>query len=144
MSRGSPPAVYDAVSVNAGVSDRGMTEYDVGIVSAGRVGAVLGAALIRAGHRVVAGAAESRASRERASLLLPGVPVLPAADVARRAELLLLAVPDDVVRGLAGELAEAGGVRPGTLVVHTSAATASGCWIRSPSWGRYRWLFIRP
>jgi predicted short-subunit dehydrogenase-like oxidoreductase (DUF2520 family) len=126
MSRRYPQAVYDAVLVNAGVSDRGTTEYSVGIVSAGRVGAVLGAALIRAGHRVAAVAAESRASRERASLLLPGVPVLPAADVARRAELLLLAVPDDVVRGLAGELAEAGCVRPGTLVVHTSGRHGLG------------------
>jgi predicted short-subunit dehydrogenase-like oxidoreductase (DUF2520 family) len=52
--------------------------------------------------------------------------VLPATDVAWRADLLLLAVPDDVVRGLAGELAEAGCVRPGTLVVHTSGRHGLG------------------
>ena len=45
----------------------------VGIVGAGRVGAVLGSALARAGHPVVAAAAVSDASRGRAEMLLPGV-----------------------------------------------------------------------
>ncbi|HEX8496518.1 MAG TPA: oxidoreductase, partial [Actinomycetales bacterium] len=49
----------------------------VGVVGTGRVGAVLGAALARAGHRVVAASGVSPASRRRAELLLPGVPVLP-------------------------------------------------------------------
>jgi predicted short-subunit dehydrogenase-like oxidoreductase (DUF2520 family) len=112
--------------VNVGASDRGTSGYDIGIISAGRVGAVLGAALIGASNRVVAVAAKSVASRERASVLLPGVPVLPAADVAWGADLLLLAVPDDVVRGLADELAEAGCVRSGTLVLHTSGRHGLG------------------
>ena len=49
----------------------------VGIVSAGRVGAVLGAALENAGHSVVATSAVSRASRDRAAALLPHAAILP-------------------------------------------------------------------
>jgi predicted short-subunit dehydrogenase-like oxidoreductase (DUF2520 family) len=72
----------------------------VGVVGAGRVGAVLGAALAAAGHEVVGVAAMSPASRARAALFLPDVPVLSPVEVSGRCELLLLAVPDDVLPGL--------------------------------------------
>ena len=72
----------------------------VGVVGAGRVGAVLGAALARAGHEVVGVSAVSEASKARAALFLPGVPVLSPLEVAKRSGLLLLAVPDDVLPGL--------------------------------------------
>jgi predicted short-subunit dehydrogenase-like oxidoreductase (DUF2520 family) len=94
----------------------------VGVIGAGRVGAVLAAALARAGHRVVAIAAVSERSRERASLLVPQARVLPVDEVAGAAELLVLAVPDDVLPGLAVGLGNAGVVRSGTLVAHTSGA----------------------
>jgi predicted short-subunit dehydrogenase-like oxidoreductase (DUF2520 family) len=94
----------------------------VGVVSAGRVGAVLAAALGRAGHRIAAVAAVSRESRERAALLVPSAAVLPADDVAAAAELLVLAVPDDALRDLVAGLANAGVVARGTLVAHTSGA----------------------
>lgn len=94
----------------------------VGVVGAGRVGAVLGAALARAGHRVVAVAAVSQSSRDRADRLLPGVPVRPADEVAAVADLLVLAVPDDALADLIAGLAAAGAVRRGTLVAHTSGA----------------------
>ena len=80
----------------------------VGVVGAGRVGAVLGAALRAAGHAVVGVSAVSEASRERAEALLPGVPVLDVPDVLERAELVLLAVPDDELPGLVQGLADAG------------------------------------
>jgi predicted short-subunit dehydrogenase-like oxidoreductase (DUF2520 family) len=94
----------------------------VGVISAGRVGAVLGAALARAGHRVAAVAAVSDASRRRAEALLPGVAIRPADEVAGTADLLLLAVPDDALGPLVTGLAMAGAVRRGSLVVHTSGA----------------------
>src|SRR4051794_9294196 len=50
----------------------------VGVVGAGRVGGVLGAALAAAGHHVVAAAAVSTASHERAARLLPAADILPA------------------------------------------------------------------
>lgn len=94
----------------------------VGVVSAGRVGAVVGAAWAAAGHRVVATSGVSRASVERAAALLPGVPRRSPDEVAVAADLVLLAVPDDVLVGLVRGLAAAGSFRPGQIVVHTSGA----------------------
>ena len=62
----------------------------------------------------------SDASRARAGLLLPGVPLRPADDVARACALLLLAVPDDALPGLVAGLVETGALRAGQLVAHTS------------------------
>jgi predicted short-subunit dehydrogenase-like oxidoreductase (DUF2520 family) len=98
----------------------------IGIVGAGRVGSVLGAALARAGHRVVAASAVSAASRRRAERLLPGVPIAAPDDVVSAAELVLLAVPDDSLRGLVAGLAQAGAWRSGQLVAHTSGAHGIG------------------
>jgi predicted short-subunit dehydrogenase-like oxidoreductase (DUF2520 family) len=95
---------------------------DVGTIGAGRVGAVLTAALGRAGHHPVAIAAVSQASRRRADTLVPEAAVLPPDAVAARANLLLLCVPDDVLAELVNGLAAAEVVRPGTLVAHTSGA----------------------
>lgn len=92
----------------------------VGVVGAGRVGSVLGAALRRAGHDVVAVSAVSEASRERAARLLPGVPVLSPDEVVSRSTLVLLAVPDDVLACLVQGLADLGSWQPGQLVVHVS------------------------
>ena len=94
----------------------------VGTIGAGRVGAVLTAALARAGHHPRAVAAVSRASLKRAEALVPEAAVLPPDEVAAGADLLLLCVPDDVLADLAAGLAGAGVVRPGTLVAHTSGA----------------------
>jgi predicted short-subunit dehydrogenase-like oxidoreductase (DUF2520 family) len=94
----------------------------VGVISAGRVGAVLGAALGRAGHRVAAVAAVSDASRRRADALLPDVAIRPVDEVAGIADLLVLAVPDDALTPLIGGFVAADVVRRGTLVLHTSGA----------------------
>ncbi|GAB3994704.1 hypothetical protein GCM10029992_09940 [Glycomyces albus] len=94
----------------------------VGVVSAGRVGSVVGAALARAGHRVVAASAVSEASRARAARHLPGAEILTPPDVAAAAELLVLAVPDDALAPLARALP----FRRGQIVVHTSGANGAG------------------
>ena len=94
----------------------------VGVVSAGRVGAVLGAALARAGHTVVAASGVSRDSLRRAEELLPDVPLLPPDDVLRGADLVLLALPDDALAGMVRGLVAAGAMRAGQIVVHTSGA----------------------
>jgi len=101
-------------------ADERPARLDVGVVGSGRVGAVLGAALRRAGHKVVAASGVSDASRARAEALLPGVPLLPVEEVVRRAELVLLAVPDDALTDLVAGLASTRGWQAGQLVVHTS------------------------
>src|ERR1700710_2566754 len=78
---------------------------DVGILGTGRVGAVLGAALERAGHRVVGASGVSAESRRRAERPLPGVPLLPADQIVAVADLVVVAVPDDVLRDLIAGLA---------------------------------------
>ncbi len=98
----------------------------VGIISAGRVGTALGVALERAEHVVVACSAISVPSRERAARRLPDTAIVPMHEVAARAELLLLAVPDAELAALIGGLASTGSVRPGTIVVHTSGANGIG------------------
>jgi predicted short-subunit dehydrogenase-like oxidoreductase (DUF2520 family) len=105
----------------SGVTDR-PARLAVGVVSAGRVGSVLGAALSGAGHVVVGVSAVSRASLRRAAELLPDAPVLPPDDVVRRGDLVLLAVPDDVLVDLVAGLAATGAFRAGQIVVHTSGA----------------------
>jgi predicted short-subunit dehydrogenase-like oxidoreductase (DUF2520 family) len=94
----------------------------VGVVSAGRVGAVLGAALARAGHSVVAASGVSKESVQRAEDLLPDVPLLPPDEVVARADLVLLALPDDALAGMVRGLAAAGALRAGQIVVHTCGA----------------------
>jgi predicted short-subunit dehydrogenase-like oxidoreductase (DUF2520 family) len=97
-----------------------MNPLRVGVVGAGRVGAVLAAALQSAGHEIVAVAGESDASRARIASLLPGVPVEKPTAVARACDLLLLTVPDDMLGNVVKTMTDAGAIRPGMYVAHTS------------------------
>ena len=102
------------------MSTPGPPRLRVGVIGAGRVGAVLGSALRRAGHEIVAVSAVSDVSRLRADALLPGVPVLPIPEVVGDADLVLLAVPDDVLPTLVAGLADTGVIHAGQFVAHPS------------------------
>ncbi|GAA3095541.1 Rossmann-like and DUF2520 domain-containing protein [Streptosporangium carneum] len=93
----------------------------VGVVGAGRVGSALGAALARAGHRVVAASGVSDSSRERAVERLRVTPTRPE-DVVAKSDLILITVPDDVLPDLVSGLAGTGAELRGKLVAHTSGA----------------------
>ena len=92
----------------------------IGIIGAGRVGPVLGAALGGAGHAIVGIATTSEQGRDRADVLLPGVPVLDLPTLVERSELVLLAIPEDELPTLVAGLAATGAWQPGQLVVHTA------------------------
>ena len=92
----------------------------VGIVGAGRVGAVLGAALARAGHYVTGASGVSEESRSRIETLLPGVPRREVDEVVADADVVFLTVPDDAVDELASGLARLGRWRQGQIVIHCS------------------------
>lgn len=95
----------------------------IGIIGAGRVGTTLGAALLHAGHRVVAASGSSDVSRHRIATLLPTARVLTPREVAASAvNLLIISVPDDALAGVVEELADAHAVHPGQIVAHTSGA----------------------
>lgn len=93
----------------------------VGIVGAGRVGPVLGAALAAAGHAIVGVSASTDDERDRVESMLPGVPVLEVPQLVERSELVVLAVPDDQLAELVGGLAALGVWQAGQLVLHTAA-----------------------
>lgn len=96
----------------------------VGIVGAGLVGPVMGAALAGAGHAITG--ITSGSDDERASAVLPDVPVLETAEVLRRSELVVLAVPHGELPGLVSGLAELGAWQPGQLVMHTDPGYGIG------------------
>jgi predicted short-subunit dehydrogenase-like oxidoreductase (DUF2520 family) len=96
------------------------------VVGAGRVGAALGAALRLAGHEIVAASAVSEQSLRRAERMLPGVRIAAPDEVVAASDLVLLAVPDDVLRQLVVGLAGADVWRAGQLVAHTSGAHGIG------------------
>ena len=99
----------------------------VGVLGAGRVGAALGAALLRAGHRVVAASGRSARSSARIAALLPGARHVDAVEVARAAtDLLIISVPDDALGPIVAHLAEQDAFTPGQVVAHTSGAHGIG------------------
>lgn len=97
-----------------------MNLSSVGIIGAGRVGAVLAAKLGTAGYRVIGVSGSSPASQLRIETMLPGVDVLEPVQIVQRADAVFLAVPDDSLIRVAEELAATGAVRPGQFVLHTS------------------------
>jgi predicted short-subunit dehydrogenase-like oxidoreductase (DUF2520 family) len=98
----------------------------IGIVGAGRVGPVLGAALAGAGHAIVGISAISEASRERAEVMLPGAPILAVPELIERSELVILAVPAGELAALVTGLAATGAWQAGQLVMHTAAEFGTG------------------
>ncbi|MFE1665802.1 DUF2520 domain-containing protein [Microbacterium sp. P02] len=104
----------------------------VGIVGAGRVGPVIGAALAGAGHALTG--VTHGSDDERVEAILPGVPVLDALEVVRRSELVVVAVPHDQLPGLVAGLAEVSAWQPGQLVLHTDPAY--GVDVLAPAVGR--------
>ena len=103
----------------------------VGVIGAGKVGPVLARALAGAGHAITGISAIGEEARERAEAMLPGVPVLDTAEVVRRSELVLLAVPGSELEGLVSGLAATGAWQPGQLAIHT--APEHGIGILSPA-----------
>lgn len=103
-------------------SDQRPGRLAVGIVGAGRVGSALGRALGLAGHKIVAAAGVSDATRERVRERLPGVPVLPVPEVVEAADLVLFTVPDDVLAPLVEGIVTSGIAVRGKLIAHTSGA----------------------
>lgn len=93
---------------------------NVGVVGTGKAGAVLGAALKRAGHQIKACTAVSEVSKLRADLLLPGVPITDVNEAVANRDLILLTVPDDVLPELVSGLAATNAVSPGTFVMHAA------------------------
>ena len=100
-----------------------MTATRAAIVGPGRVGTLLTVALGRAGHRVVAVAGGREAAREALAARVAGCRADddPAAAVAR-AELIVLATPDDAIGDVVTQLAVADVLREHHRVVHVAGS----------------------
>jgi predicted short-subunit dehydrogenase-like oxidoreductase (DUF2520 family) len=111
----------------------GRSQPGVVVVGVGRVGSVLGTALREAGHEVAGLHREQLESRsawhsagsgpdspKRPDLPLRAAIPLATRREARRADVVLLCVPDDVLPRVAQQLLGRGVIRSGQLVVHTS------------------------
>lgn len=92
----------------------------IGVISAGKVGVALASALRSQGHQIVGAYARSERSIERLEIMLPGVPSLSVEEIVERSELVILAVPDDVLAGLVSGIAKRGFWRQRQILVHTA------------------------
>jgi predicted short-subunit dehydrogenase-like oxidoreductase (DUF2520 family) len=91
----------------------------VAVIGPGAVGRTLGRLLRRAGFPVIV--AGRRRASARAGARWIGAPcAADPAEAARRADWILLTVPDDAIAPAARALAAAGAFRPGHCVLHTS------------------------
>jgi predicted short-subunit dehydrogenase-like oxidoreductase (DUF2520 family) len=89
----------------------------IGIVGAGAVGTALGVALERAGWPIHAVASRDQGRRDRFRSLVPGVrPFVDATPLVEEVELIILAVPDDAIAAIAGNLH----MYSGQAMIHTS------------------------
>lgn len=103
------------------MSNQRESRLEVGIIGAGRVGPVLGRALAGAGHLITGINAVSEESRERAEVMLPGVPVLPIDQVVANSQLVVFAVPAAELTALVQGLSETQQWQPGQIALHTAA-----------------------
>lgn len=95
----------------------------VGVIGAGRAGTAVAVLLLRAGHSIVAVSGRGP-TRDRAARFLPDVPVVEPSEVARRADdLVIVAVPDDLIATMVDAVAVDGAFTAGRWVAHLSGAT---------------------
>lgn len=97
----------------------------IGIVGAGRAGTAVAVLWQRAGHRIVAASGRGP-TRDRIARFLPDVPLVEPTEVARVAEITVIAVPDDLIADVTDLMASEGGFAPGAWVAHLSGATPLG------------------
>lgn len=93
--------------------------FRVGIIGAGRVGPVIGRALQIVGHEIIGITRSSNPQRNDAAEAILGAAVIEP-DEACRADLVVIAIPDDQIEPLTQGLAKLGCFRPGQVVMHTS------------------------
>ena len=60
----------------------------IGVISAGKVGATIAAALRAAGHTITGAYAHSEASTDRLETMLPGVPAMEVEEIAAASEMM--------------------------------------------------------
>ncbi len=115
-----------------------MTLKTVAIIGAGRVGCSMGFLLQRAGFTVAVVVTRSRVSAASAAEFIgAGEPTTDAALAAANAGIILITTPDRAIRETCESIAAAG-IRPGSIVVHTSGAHSLDLLSAAGARGAYR------
>ncbi|MEX1046001.1 MAG: DUF2520 domain-containing protein [Actinomycetota bacterium] len=96
---------------------------DIAIVGAGKAGTALAVLWAEVGHRIVA-VSGRRDTRERVEKYLPETPVLAAPDAARKAEVVVIGVPDDAILAVCIGLSERQSFHSDQWVVHLSGGSS--------------------
>jgi predicted short-subunit dehydrogenase-like oxidoreductase (DUF2520 family) len=94
---------------------------NVSVVGAGRAGTAVAVLLSRAGHKIVAVSGRGP-TRDRAARYLPGTAFVEPDEAARAGDLVIVAVPDDLIVEVVERLAHGGAFRSGQWVAHLSGA----------------------
>lgn len=95
---------------------------DVGVIGMGHVGPAIASAMRASGATIVGVSARSEEAKDRTEAMLPGVEIMDPEEVARRAQVLFLAVPDAQIEKVTQQLVGADVIRPGTVLAHLSGA----------------------
>jgi predicted short-subunit dehydrogenase-like oxidoreductase (DUF2520 family) len=90
------------------------------VIGPGRVGTALGLALVAAGYEVIAVAGRGAAALEEFARRIPSAVPMSVADAGRAAQLVIVAVPDDVLAEVIRTAARDDGVAEGSRWVHVS------------------------
>ena len=108
--------------------DKGVnsTRLGVGVIGAGRVGPLIAAALVRAGHSLVVITAPSQSDTDRVEAILPGVVYADPLEIIERSELVVLALPDQELPGFIEGISLQNAWSTGQLVAHTSITHGLG------------------
>ncbi|MEA3431404.1 MAG: DUF2520 domain-containing protein [candidate division WOR-3 bacterium] len=111
----------------------------VAIVGTGRVGTSIGVALCSAGYRIIG--LSSRSKKDSPLFSVCNNFSARPYEVTGLADIVFLTVPDDVIEDVCRKIANLGGFKDGSLVIHTSGALSSD--ILSSAKG-CRYLSIHP
>ena len=94
---------------------------DIAVVGAGRAGTAMAVLLARAGHHIVG--VSSRGGAPAARRFLPGVSVAEPSALAERADVVIIATPDDTIEEVCAGIAQSGAFSGRQFVLHLSGAT---------------------
>jgi predicted short-subunit dehydrogenase-like oxidoreductase (DUF2520 family) len=100
-----------------------MATKTVAIIGAGRVGSAVGFLLNRAGYAVTAVVTRTEDSAKKAQAFIgSGLALTDPVKAAMTADMVFITTPDDAIKTVCDVIARGGGLRQGTLVIHTSGA----------------------
>jgi len=111
----------------------------VAIIGAGRVGSSVGYLLAKAGYAVVAIAARTATSAEKAVVFIgAGEPTTDSVRAASQADIIIITTPDGAIKATCDKLASGGGLKAGSIVVHMFGAQSLDFLDAAKSVGAYR------